>query len=417
MCSTWCFEPARESGLDSATNPKLSPPPQRGARRADCSARRCPPGARSHRENRHGHSLSAVVPGSTFTRSTVVVCVRCRGPAGQGLRGDPHLLDHDRRPAGLVATGWPSQGVTHVAMESTGVYWKPVFNILEGSCRGHLGQRRAHQAGAGAQDRRQGLPVDRPIVAARAAQGQFRAADAAIRELRDLTRQRTQLIQEKAAAANRIQKVLEDANIKLAGVATDVLGVSGRDMLRGADRRRDGPGEAGRLGPQAVAGEDSRSAAGVAGARDGPPPLPAADASWTTSTHLEELIGRLGGRIEEVMAPFAEAVAAAGRRSRGSASGRPRRSWRRSARTWSSSRRPVIWRRGRGCVRGITRAPASGAAAGRPRGTAGCERILVQAAWAASHTKGTYLAAQYRRLAKRRGKQAGVGGRRAIRCW
>ena len=52
-----------------------------------------------------------------------------------------------------------------------------------------------------------------------------------IRELRDLTRQRTQLIQERASAANRIQKVLEDANIKLARVATDVLGVSGRDRL------------------------------------------------------------------------------------------------------------------------------------------------------------------------------------------
>src|SRR5262249_22347257 len=54
---------------------------------------------------------------------------------------------------------------------------------------------------------------------------------APIRELRDLTRQRTQLIPERSAAANRIQKVLEDANVKLASVATDVLGVSCRDML------------------------------------------------------------------------------------------------------------------------------------------------------------------------------------------
>ena len=80
-----------------------------------------------------------------------------------------------------------------------------------------------------------------------------------IRELRDLMRQRSQLVAEKAAVANRIQKVLEDANIKLAAVATDVLGVSGRDML-GHDRRPRGPGETGRVGARAVAAEVARAA-------------------------------------------------------------------------------------------------------------------------------------------------------------
>ena len=63
-----------------------------------------------------------------------------------------------------------------------------------------------------------------------------------IRELRDLTRQRTQLVRERAAVANRIQKVLEDANIKLASVATDVLGVSGRAMIAALIARRGRPG-------------------------------------------------------------------------------------------------------------------------------------------------------------------------------
>ena len=74
--------------------------------------------------------------------------------------------------------------------------------------------------------------MDRPATPARAAAAQLRPAAADPRAARDLTRQRTQLIRQRATQANRLQKVLEDANIKLAGVATDILGTSGRAMIR-----------------------------------------------------------------------------------------------------------------------------------------------------------------------------------------
>jgi transposase len=121
-------------------------------------------------------------------------------------------------------------GVPIVAMESTGVYWKPVFNILEGSVRvilvnaEHVKQVEGRKTDSG----------DCAWIAKLLQHGLLRASfvpEQPVRELRDLTRQRTQLTGERSAAANRIQKVLEDANIKLGSVASDVLGVSGRAML------------------------------------------------------------------------------------------------------------------------------------------------------------------------------------------
>lgn len=145
----------------------------------------------------------------------------------------------------LELLDWLAQaGCESVMMESTGVYWKPVFHILEPSMKVLL---------ANAQQVR-GLPgrksdvQDCEWLAELHLHGLVRASfipPAAIRDLRDLVRTRTTLIRERAGHVNRIQKVLEDANIKLACVATDVLGVSGRAML---DRLA-----AGQTDPQALA--------------------------------------------------------------------------------------------------------------------------------------------------------------------
>jgi transposase len=131
-------------------------------------------------------------------------------------------------------------GVPIVAMESTGVYWKPVFNILEGHVRvllvnaEHIKQLQGHKTDAG----------DCAWIAQLLQHGLLRPSfvpERPVRELRDLTRQRAQLTGERSAAANRIQKVLEDANIKLGSVASDVLGVSGRAMLAELIEGRDDP--------------------------------------------------------------------------------------------------------------------------------------------------------------------------------
>jgi transposase len=121
-------------------------------------------------------------------------------------------------------------GVTHVAMESTGVYWKPVWNLLEGQFEVLLVNAQHIKAVPG----RKTDQKDSEWIAELLQHGLLRASfvpPTPIRELRDLTRYRASLAQEINRIANRIQKVLEDANIKLASVATDTLGASGRAML------------------------------------------------------------------------------------------------------------------------------------------------------------------------------------------
>ena len=123
-------------------------------------------------------------------------------------------------------------GCTHVAMESTGVYWKPVYNILAGKFE-LLVVNAAHiKAVPG----RKTDVKDAEWIAELLQHGLLKASfipDQAQRELRDLTRTRTILGDERTASVNRLQKILEDANIKIAGgkLVSDIMGVSGRAMI------------------------------------------------------------------------------------------------------------------------------------------------------------------------------------------
>ncbi|HEY3080232.1 MAG TPA: IS110 family transposase [Chloroflexota bacterium] len=124
-------------------------------------------------------------------------------------------------------------GCTHAAMESTGVLWKPVYNVLA-AAGGGLDVRVVNAAHVKAMPGRKTDVGDAEWIADLLQHGLLRPSfipDQGQRELRDLTRTRTSLIDERSAAVRRLQKVLEDANIKLSGVATDVMGVSGRAML------------------------------------------------------------------------------------------------------------------------------------------------------------------------------------------
>jgi transposase len=122
-------------------------------------------------------------------------------------------------------------GVTYVAMESTGVYWKPVWNILDGQFKEVLLINAQHiKAVPGRKTDQKDSEWIADLLQHGLLKGSF-VPPQATRELRDLTRYRVSLAQECNRIANRIQKVLEDANIKLASVATDALGASGRAML------------------------------------------------------------------------------------------------------------------------------------------------------------------------------------------
>jgi transposase len=129
--------------------------------------------------------------------------------------------------------------ITHVAMESTGVYWKPVFNILESDFEVILVNAKHIKNVPG----RKTDVKDAEWITQLLQHGLLKPSyipEAPQRALRDLVRYRTKLIQERSSEINRVQKVLEDANIKLASVVSDIMGVSARDMLADLVAGRDG---------------------------------------------------------------------------------------------------------------------------------------------------------------------------------
>ena len=132
----------------------------------------------------------------------------------------------------LQLADWLEQcGVTHAAMESTGVYWKPVWNILAEQFEVLLVNAQHIKAVPGRKTDQKDSEWIADLLQHGLLRGSF-VPSQPIRELRDLTRYRVSLVQEINRIANRIQKVLEDANIKLASVATDALGASGRAILQ-----------------------------------------------------------------------------------------------------------------------------------------------------------------------------------------
>src|SRR6202022_3608168 len=124
-----------------------------------------------------------------------------------------------------------SQGCTHAAMESTGVYWKPVYAILEGGLEIVVANAQHVKKVPG----RKTDVKDAEWIADLLCHGLLRSSfvpPQPIRELRDLTRYRRKLVESQSAERNRLLKLLETANIKLSSVASDVFGVSGRLMLK-----------------------------------------------------------------------------------------------------------------------------------------------------------------------------------------
>jgi transposase len=162
-------------------------------------------------------------------KKTVVVCCRTPGPDGKPLKQTRTFTTMTGDL--LRLSDWlTSLGITHVAMESTGEFWKPIYTVLEGSFTvlvvnaAHIKQVPGRKTDV----------KDAEWIAELLCHGLLRASfipPLPQRDLRDLTRQRTNLVRERATVVNRLQKVLEWANIKLAAVATDVLGVSARAML------------------------------------------------------------------------------------------------------------------------------------------------------------------------------------------
>ena len=160
--------------------------------------------------------------------ATVVACVRIA--SGRAVTYEHRTVSTNTRGLLELADWLTTQGVTHVAMEATGVYWKPIWHVLED----HVTLVLANAMHIRNIPGRKSDKNDATWIADLLALGLIRSSfvpPAPIQELRDLTRTRKQFVRERARHMQRIQKTLEDANVKLTEVITDILGTSGRAIL------------------------------------------------------------------------------------------------------------------------------------------------------------------------------------------
>jgi len=307
----------------------------------------------------------------------------------------------------LKLSDWLSaEGVTHIAMEATGVYWKPVWHIL---ADGEFDLLLANAAHVKNVPGRKTDVKDAVWLADLLAHGLIRASfvpDEPTQHLRDLLRTRKQFTRERTSHVQRLQKTLEDANIKLDSVVTDILGLSGRRMIEALI--------AGQTDPQTVAALAHRNL------RATPTALEAALRGRLTGHHrfllklhldhldaVDAAIAAIDGEVDRTVEPFRAAIE------------------RLTAIPGVSalSAEVIVAEIGIDMTRFPTDAqliswaglcPGNGESAGKRRstklrqGSQWLKTALVQCAWAATRTKGSYLQAQFLRLRSRRGAKKAI---------
>ena len=306
----------------------------------------------------------------------------------------------------LALSDWlMGYGVTHVAMESTGEYWKPVFNILENNFEVLLANARHIKAVPGHKTD----VNDAEWIADLLRHGLLKASfipPLGQRELRELTRYRSTFVRERATLVNRVQKVLESANIKLANVASDVMGVSGRAMLEALIQGQNSPVEMAELAQKRMRNKRDLLAKALEGRVKSHHRFILTELLCQIDS-LDETIEHFNKQVEEYCRPFEKAVILLDTIP---GVGHEVAEIIVSEIGIDMSRFPsadalAAWA-------GV--APGNNESAGKRRSgktTKGNQALSValnQAAHGASHTKDTYLSAQYRRLAARRGKKRAI---------
>src|SRR5260221_3821562 len=167
--------------------------------------------------------------GLDIHKKLIVACVLSRTP--QGVQKEIRTFSTMLSDLFRLRDWLKASDCQVVAMESTGVYWKPIWNVLEEELELLLVNAQHIKAVPG----RKTDTKDAEWIADLLQHGLLRASfvpPRPQRELREVTRYRSKLVAERARLVNRIQKVLEDSNVKLASVATDITGVSGRAILQ-----------------------------------------------------------------------------------------------------------------------------------------------------------------------------------------
>ena len=343
--------------------------------------------------------------GLDIHKRTVVACLVVPGPDGRPRK---EVRTFGTMTEDLLALGdWlAAAGCTHVAMESTGVLWKPIYNLLEGAFELLLANARHIKQVPG----RKTDVRDCEWLADLLRHGLLPASfvpDRPHRELRELTRYRTALIRERTAEVNRLQKTLEGANIKLAAVASDVLGVSGRQMLEAlvagtTDAVALAHLARGRLREKLP--ELERALAGRFGAHQ----RFLVAAQLAHLDFLDTAIERVSAEIRERLRPCAAAlelldtIPGVGRRTAEVLVAELGPDLRR----FPTARHLASWA---GMCPGNHESAGKRKSGKTRKGSPWLRVALTEAAHAAARTKqATYLTAQYRRLAARRGKQRAI---------
>lgn len=339
-------------------------------------------------------------------KRTVVVCVLVPGEAGTA-QSETQTFSTMLGELERLARWLVERRVTHVALEATGVYWKAVYNVLEGAERftalvvnpehvKAITGRKTDRADA----QRLAFLLRHDLL-----RGSFIPAREQ-RELRELTRARTALVRERARVVQRLEKVLEGANIKLGAVVTELLGVSGQAMLAAALAGVTDPEELAGLAHRKLRPKHDLLVQALAGRLSRP-------LRFLAQQHLDhwrELDARVTAfdvEIAELLRPFdrlverLDAIPGVGRRTAEiilSEIGT-------DVAAFPSERHLAAWA-------GLS--PGNRQSGGRRRyartrhGNPWLKGALTEAAWAAARCKHGYLAAQYRRLAARRGSKRAV---------
>jgi transposase len=337
-------------------------------------------------------------------QKTVVACVRIHGNAGRAKTETRTFSTHTA--ALIELSHWLTEHeCTHVAMEATGVYWKPVWHILEGNFELILANAKHVRNVPG----RKSDVNDAAWLADLLAHGLIRSSfvpPQPIQELRDLTRTRKQLVRQRAQHVNRLHKVLEDANVKVGSLITDITGKSGRAILSALI--------AGEQNPQTLAELTSTRL------KTPKPDLLLALQGKVTAhhrfllrMHLDQIDGvdrsveQLDAQIEEQTRPFAEVVDRLQRIPGMSII---------AARVVLAEIGPDMshFSTAAQLVSFAGLCPRMDESAGKKnsvrlrKGSAWLKSTLVSCGWAAARSKNTYARAQFHRIKTRRGSKRAV---------
>jgi transposase len=301
----------------------------------------------------------------------------------------------------LVLADWlREQGVTHVAMEATGVYWRPVWAVLEGQFEQLLANPQHIKAVPGRKTDAKDCEWIADLLQHGLLKGSF-VPPTPIQDLRDLTRYRVELRQSQSRVANRIQKLLEQANLKLSSVASNTLGISGRQMLEAIITGQDSPEQLAQLARGKLKNKIPQLALALEG-RVRPHHRFLLTEFLEEWDWFEERIERLETEIGKQIGPFEQALAL----------------WQTmpgidhvtacslvaeigvNMNQFPTAQQLASW---------AAICPGNHESAGKRKsgktrdGNKWLRRTLCQAAWAVSRKKNCYLSSQFKRIAARRG--------------